>query len=188
VIDGYTTHKWRHLKQAIASESYRICEGDSSLSKHLSQLGLFVNPILKRCPFMWQCAWSSPVTHRNLFRFSSNGSLVLPSLGPSHVWVLLKTPSIFLGLYLSNFWQPFWESLLRSRRLFQVLRKDIQVTISSTFNTPVTPLPYQLKSVMFSQFQKRISNTFLNVLLSPLHYDFGVSQSRLSGPTFQHPT
>jgi hypothetical protein len=82
MIDGYTTCKWRNLKQAITSQSHRICVGDSSFSRHLSQLGLLVNPILKRCPFRWQYAGNSPVTHRNWFRFSFNGSSFLPALGP----------------------------------------------------------------------------------------------------------
>jgi hypothetical protein len=48
-------HKW-----AIASQSHRICVAESSFSRHLSQVGLSVNPNLKRCPFRWQCPVKSP--------------------------------------------------------------------------------------------------------------------------------
>jgi hypothetical protein len=49
---------------------------DSSFSRDLSQVGLLVNPILKRCPV------GSPVTHCNWFLFSFNSSLVLLAEGP----------------------------------------------------------------------------------------------------------
>jgi hypothetical protein len=32
---------------------------------HLSQVGSSVSPILKRCPFRWQCPVSSPTIHLN---------------------------------------------------------------------------------------------------------------------------
>jgi hypothetical protein len=66
----------------MVSQSHRICVADSSFSKHLSQVGFSVNPILKRCPFRWQRPVSSPVTHRNWFLFNFNSSLVLLTEGP----------------------------------------------------------------------------------------------------------
>jgi hypothetical protein len=55
---------------------------DLSFSRHFSQVGLFVNPIFKRCPFRWQCLVSSPVTHINGFLFNFNSCLVLLTEGP----------------------------------------------------------------------------------------------------------
>jgi hypothetical protein len=66
----------------MASQSHRMCVAHSSFSRHLSHMGLFVNPILKRCPVRWQCPVSSPVTHLNWFLFSLNSSLVLLTEGP----------------------------------------------------------------------------------------------------------
>jgi hypothetical protein len=46
----------------MASQSHRICVADSPFSRHLSQVGLFVNPTSSRCPFRWRCPVSSLVT------------------------------------------------------------------------------------------------------------------------------
>jgi hypothetical protein len=56
-----------------------MCVGDSSLFRHISQMGLSVNPISKSCSFRWQCPLSIPVTHHNWFLFNFNMSLVLTS-------------------------------------------------------------------------------------------------------------
>jgi hypothetical protein len=54
---------------------------DSSSSRHISQVGLSVNPIFKRCPFRWQCPVSSPTTHLNWSLFNFNRSFVLLAEG-----------------------------------------------------------------------------------------------------------
>jgi hypothetical protein len=41
-----------------------------------------VNPILKRCPFRWQCPVSSPTTQLNWSLFNFNRSFVLLAEGP----------------------------------------------------------------------------------------------------------
>jgi hypothetical protein len=43
-------------------------------SVHLSQIGLSVNPGLKRCLFRWQCPVNSPTTHRSWFLSNFNSS------------------------------------------------------------------------------------------------------------------
>jgi hypothetical protein len=66
----------------MASQSHKICVADSSSSRHLSQVGSSVNPILKRCPFRWQCPVSSPTTHLNWSLFNFNRSFVFLAEGP----------------------------------------------------------------------------------------------------------
>jgi hypothetical protein len=58
------------------SQSQGMCVAGSSLCRHLSQMGLFVGLILKRCPFWWHCPVSSPTADRGWFLFSFNSSLV----------------------------------------------------------------------------------------------------------------
>jgi hypothetical protein len=58
----------------MASQSHRICVADSASCRQLSQVGSFVNPSLKRCPFRWQCLVSSPTTHLSWSLFSFNRS------------------------------------------------------------------------------------------------------------------
>jgi hypothetical protein len=72
-------------------------------SGHLSQKRLFINPILKSCPFRWQCSVSSPVIHHNWFLFSFNSSMVL----------LMESPCMYPFAYLSTVRssQYFWWSL-----------------------------------------------------------------------------
>jgi hypothetical protein len=55
---------------------------DSSSCRHLSQVGSYVNPSFKRCPFRWQCPESNPTTHLSWCLFSFNKSFVLPAEGP----------------------------------------------------------------------------------------------------------
>jgi hypothetical protein len=66
----------------MATQSHRMCVADSSFSTHLSEVGLFVSPNLKRCPFRWQCPVNSPVTHSSWFLFNFNSSLVLLTESP----------------------------------------------------------------------------------------------------------
>jgi hypothetical protein len=66
----------------MASQSHRICVADSSSCKHLSQVGLSVNPSLKRCPLRWQCPVSNPSTHLSWPLFSLKRSFVLLAEGP----------------------------------------------------------------------------------------------------------
>jgi hypothetical protein len=51
-----------------------MCVADSSFSRHISQMGLSISPILKRCPFKWQWPVNSPVTHHNWFLFCFSSS------------------------------------------------------------------------------------------------------------------
>jgi hypothetical protein len=67
----------------MASQSHKICVADLSSSRHISQVGLSVNPILKRCPFRWQCLVSSPTSHLNWSLFNFNRSVVLLAEGPN---------------------------------------------------------------------------------------------------------
>jgi hypothetical protein len=140
----------------MASQSHRICVADPSSCRHLSQVGLSVNPILKRCPFRWQCPVSSPVTHRNWFLFNFNSSLVLltdgPCRNPFSCLSPVKDSQYFYGLCLSSPWQPSWQFPLKCHKLVQVLWTDIQIPILPidgnliTFNALVTWHPYQLNS------------------------------------------
>jgi hypothetical protein len=66
----------------MASQSHKICVADSSSSRHLSQVGPSINPILKRCPFRWQCPVSSLTIHLNWSLFNFNRSFVLLAEGP----------------------------------------------------------------------------------------------------------
>jgi hypothetical protein len=74
--------RWRNLKWAKASQSHRTCVADSSASRHLLQVGSFINPNLKRCPFRWQCPVYSPTIHFSWSLFNFNRSLVLLAEGP----------------------------------------------------------------------------------------------------------
>jgi hypothetical protein len=68
--------RWRNLKWAKVSQSHRTCVADSSGSRHLSQMGSFINPNLKRCPFRWQCSGPgvNSASNRNDYQESSWGT------------------------------------------------------------------------------------------------------------------
>jgi hypothetical protein len=66
----------------MASQSHRMHVADSSFSRHSSEVGSFVNPSLKRCPFRCQCPVNSPTTHLNWSLFNFNRSFVLLAEGP----------------------------------------------------------------------------------------------------------
>jgi hypothetical protein len=74
--------RWRNLRWAKASQSHRTCVADSCASRHLSQMGSFINHILKRCPFRWQCPVYSLTIHLSWSLFRVNRSLVLLAEGP----------------------------------------------------------------------------------------------------------
>jgi hypothetical protein len=138
-----------------------MCGADSSFFRHLSQMGLYINSILKRCLFRWQC----PVTHRNCLLFSFNSSLVLltesPCRNPFGCLSPIKDSHYFLWSLFSP-WQPSWQFLLKCVKLVQVLWTDIQILILPVdqqfcyLQYPCDPHPHQLNSVMLSQFHERL--------------------------------
>jgi hypothetical protein len=72
---------WQNRRWAVASQSHEICVADSSFSRHLLHLGLFVNSGLKRFPFRWKCPVRSPTTHCGIFLFNFNSHHVLLAEG-----------------------------------------------------------------------------------------------------------
>lgn len=65
----------------MALHSHGICVADSVSSRHLWQVGSFVNPSLKSCPLKWQCSLSNLTTHLKWSLFSFNRSFVLLTEG-----------------------------------------------------------------------------------------------------------
>jgi hypothetical protein len=54
-----------------------MCVAHSLFSRHPSQTGLLSDPVLKGCPFRWQCPINGPENYCSWFLFSFNSSLVL---------------------------------------------------------------------------------------------------------------
>jgi hypothetical protein len=84
----------------MASQSHRMCVADSSVPRHLLQIGSSVNSSLKRCPLRWQCPVNSPTTHLSWSLFNFNRSFVL--LAENHhvtgylVFVLVSTDWVMM--------------------------------------------------------------------------------------------
>jgi hypothetical protein len=92
----------------MASQSHKISVVDSSSSRHLSQVGSSGNPILKRCPFTWQCPVSSPTTHLNWSLFNFNKCFVLLAEGPGISPFACSSPVTDSQCFL---WFLFFQSL-----------------------------------------------------------------------------
>jgi hypothetical protein len=92
----------------MASHSHKIYVAESSSYRHLSQVGSSVSPILKRCPFRWQCPVSSPTIHLNWSLFNFNRSFVLLAEGPDISPFASLSPVVNSQYFL---WFPFIQSL-----------------------------------------------------------------------------
>jgi hypothetical protein len=113
------------------------------------QMGLFVNPILKRSPFRWQCTGSSPVSHCNWFSFNS---FVLFFCEKDLVGIRLP-----LWILLGTVPDSLWQFLLRCRKLVQVLWADISyqdVASLSAVWLPGDPAPVSVELLCVASFTR----------------------------------
>jgi hypothetical protein len=92
---------------------------DYFFSVHLPQMGLFVNPSLKRYPSRWQCPASTPTTHHNF-----NSPFVLLADGPCKSPVICLSPLDTRGLkpiYTEvRYWALLFMPLVISHHLLNV--------------------------------------------------------------------
>jgi hypothetical protein len=140
---------WRN----IATQPYRICVTDSSLSGRLSQVGLFVNPNLGKYYFTWELPPCSPVVL----------ILATPSFfwqtGPLWVrlslWVHLSSPNVSSDLHLASPRSLSWQFLWRCPDLVQAIRTGVRSQFGQSIgrfvisNAQVTPYPYKLSYVIW---------------------------------------
>lgn len=134
-----------------------------SFSRHPSQIRLAVKPILKICPFRWQCRLSSPTIHRRWILSTLNSSSVILAEDPcmSPCFSPMKDSQCFYGLCLSSPGHRSRQPLLICHKLVQIpykrtLRSKFHQFVDS-FVTNITLMSqrsYQLNFVMFGHLHE----------------------------------